>query len=84
MHRIDNEAIEAAGRPVYGDLRLTGPVLAKRLGETNIQVWSWFHRRGMPVEIARKIADLFDEQAMYLIRAAQRLRRAANETEEAA
>jgi hypothetical protein len=75
--RIRPEETAEVANLLFGEGRWTGPMIAESVGEKHHTLWSWFNRRGLPADVALRLAQEMDRRATALIRAAGVLRRLA-------
>jgi hypothetical protein len=80
--RIPVEIVQEITGALFNRARFTGGELSRAIKEDPNTVWAWFRRRGVPPDVARKIANVLIEWANELIEKASELRRHAVAAEE--
>lgn len=76
--RIATDKLELIAKGVLKRDRFSGGDLARRLGIDYQLLWAYLNRTGLPVDVARKAADVLDEWAGDLQALARALRRDAD------
>lgn len=80
MSRIAPEELADVNDVLFGEKRWSGPVIAENLGVRHHTLWSWLNRRGLPADVALRLASEVDRRAAQLIRVSGVLRRVARDS----
>jgi hypothetical protein len=79
---IHPENIRSVAAVLVGEDRASGPKIAQALDAEYNTVWAWLNRRGMPVDVAEKLANYMEEHALKMIEQASVLRTRARQAVE--
>lgn len=72
---IHPDNIRSVAAVLVGEERASGPKIAEALNAEYNTVWAWLNRRGMPVDVADRLAMFMEEHGLKLIEQASVLRR---------
>lgn len=79
--RIPTTKLRAVREMLFGNRRLLGTSIARKLHANHNTFWSWLHRRGMPANKAVALAGIVEEHADKLRALAADLRQAAQDAQ---